>query len=84
MAEIYAKASRVLIWLGEEEANSSRALLRIHKAADELYAPKDLQGEEEDQGGPILTLLERVWFRRIWVRKTLDPSKTGGGSASIC
>jgi hypothetical protein len=67
MAEIYAKASRVLVWLGEEEADSSEAVQRIHKAADDLYAPKDLTQDAASEDEPVLALLERTWFRRIWV-----------------
>ncbi|KAK3949482.1 hypothetical protein QBC32DRAFT_266659 [Pseudoneurospora amorphoporcata] len=54
MAKIYAKASRVIVWLGEEAAGSDQALEEIRIAA-------------EDNKAGILALLQRPWFRRIWV-----------------
>ncbi|KAK3340820.1 heterokaryon incompatibility protein-domain-containing protein, partial [Neurospora tetraspora] len=60
MAKIYAKASRVIVWLGEEAAGSDQALEGIRIAAE-------LSTRRLDNKAGILTLLQRPWFRRIWV-----------------
>jgi hypothetical protein len=65
MAEIYSKASRVIIWLGEEEKDSNLALEQIHLAADDT-STKPLLNKLNKQA--IRTLLQRPWFNRIWVR----------------
>jgi hypothetical protein len=65
MAEIYSKASRVIIWLGEAEKDSDLALEKIHLAADDPSA-NFLDNELSKQA--IRTLLQRPWFKRIWVR----------------
>jgi hypothetical protein len=61
MAEIYAKASRVLVWLGEEEDNSDEAIEAIRLAGQKLVLL-------DDPEQAILRLLQRQWFQRIWVR----------------
>jgi len=66
MAEIYSKASRVIVWLGEAENDSDRALEEIRLAADEMSS-KPLVNKLAKQA--ILTLLQRSWFQRIWVRE---------------
>ncbi|KAK3955167.1 ankyrin repeat-containing domain protein [Pseudoneurospora amorphoporcata] len=60
MAKIYAKASRVIVWLGEEVAGSDQALEEIRIAAK-------LSTRRLDDNAGILTLLQRPWFQRIWV-----------------
>ncbi|KAK3946547.1 heterokaryon incompatibility protein-domain-containing protein, partial [Pseudoneurospora amorphoporcata] len=60
MAKIYAKASRVIVWLGEETAGSDQALEEIRIAAE-------LSTRRFDNKAGILTLLQRPWFWRIWV-----------------
>ncbi|KAK3338111.1 heterokaryon incompatibility protein-domain-containing protein [Neurospora tetraspora] len=78
MAEIYAKASRVIVWLGKEAAGSDQALEEIRIAAElstrqlvtELSTRQlvtDLSTRPLDNKAGILTLLERPWFQRIWV-----------------
>jgi hypothetical protein len=78
MATIYAKASRVLVWLGEEASDSSLALETIHRAADKRYRLGEEDDAEHEEGDAVgcrnaclLALTERPWFRRIWVRKLL-------------
>jgi len=66
MAKIYAKASRVIVWLGEATHNSGNAALEyIRSVSDVLAAEFD-----ETMRGSIVNLLERSWFRRVWVRYT--------------
>jgi hypothetical protein len=67
MAEIYARASRVIVWLGEAAGDSDQAFeFLIRKAAEEQHT--NLATEKKNSiEQSILTLLERPWFRRIWV-----------------
>ncbi|KAA8632196.1 hypothetical protein SMACR_12771 [Sordaria macrospora] len=73
MAKIYAKASRVIVWLGEEAAGSDQALEEIRIAAKRDQAPEEIRIAAElstrglDNKAGILTLLQRPWFQRIWV-----------------
>jgi hypothetical protein len=76
MARIYAKASRVIVWLGIATHNSDQALETILEAAERSYygsAFDETPNQSLDSRVPelnqqaVLTLLERPWFRRIWV-----------------
>ncbi|KAL3599811.1 hypothetical protein FPOAC2_04039 [Fusarium poae] len=62
MAKIYAKASRVIVWLGEAAASSDQALEEIRIAAVTNPAIHKTNHQQA-----ILKLLERQWFQRIWV-----------------
>jgi len=66
MAEIYSRASRVIIWLGEPAAGSDEALEAIRVAADKTPT-EPLANEPIKQS--ILALLQRPWFERVWVRE---------------
>ena len=68
MAKIYGKASRVIVWLGETADDSDGALEAIRTARKKFT---------NSPGGEripiaILRLLQRPWFRRIWVRQTFN------------
>lgn len=65
MAEIYCKANRVIVWLGESADDSDRVLKSIRMAADE-EVPRSSDDNVDRQA--ILAMLKRPWFRRIWVR----------------
>jgi hypothetical protein len=65
MAEIYAKAIHVIIWLGEAEDDSDRALEEMCLVADNVLI-KPLISERIKQ--TVIKLLHRPWFQRIWVR----------------
>ncbi len=65
MAKIYAKASRVMVWLGEAAADSDQALRDILNAAN---SPHTRSAVNEMNQQAVLALLERPWFQRIWVR----------------
>jgi hypothetical protein len=65
MAEIYAKANRVLVWLGEAEDDSDQALKAIRYAGQSSVKHS---AHTESQRQLILKLLRRPWFQRIWVR----------------
>ncbi|KAI8949089.1 heterokaryon incompatibility protein-domain-containing protein [Xylaria longipes] len=64
MAEIFSKASRVVVWLGEAENDGERALEEIRFAADEESTERLVDGSTKQA---ILALLQRPWFERIWV-----------------
>ena len=65
IAEIYAKASRVIVWLGDAQGNSKRALEAICLAGEKSTKLPNTEPFQQD----ILQLLQRQWFRRIWVRE---------------
>ncbi|EEU35470.1 uncharacterized protein NECHADRAFT_86213 [Fusarium vanettenii 77-13-4] len=60
MAKIYAKASGVIVWLGEATPDGGQALEDIRIAA----AQRTKLSINESA---IFRLLERPWFQRIWV-----------------
>lgn len=88
MAEIYAKASCVVVWLGSASTTSDQTLDNIREAALRNST------EGKDQKG-IFQLLQRPWFQRIWVSHQLQPGirkgihqvhpgPTRGCSSPIC
>ena len=68
MAEIFARASRVVIWLGDAEDNSDplEAIRVIGEKSMEPSTEEPSITELNQQRIP--QLLERPWFQRIWVR----------------
>jgi hypothetical protein len=80
MAEIYSRANRVTVWLGEAEGDSERALETICRAAAETTSGETISGKttsietssealfDEPTTKAIRLLLQRSWFKRIWVR----------------
>jgi hypothetical protein len=63
MAVVYAKASRVLVWLGESDDDSDYALDLIRAAGEKSILPSDTEAFQQS----IIPLLNRPWFHRIWV-----------------
>lgn len=68
MAKIYGQANRVIVWLGEAATNSNQALDTIRIAGSEMSL---CSAENEAIKKPVLALLQRQWFRRIWVREQI-------------
>ncbi|KAL8366272.1 hypothetical protein RB595_004849 [Gaeumannomyces hyphopodioides] len=76
IAKIYAKASRVIMWLvnppdngdqadnGNQADNGDQALEAIRTAAKKQRVDSQL---DERKQQAILSLLRRKWFQRIWV-----------------
>jgi hypothetical protein len=62
MAEIYGQADRVLVWLGEAADGSDRAFEEIRGVRSRKGPP------DSSVASAVLALLQRPWFRRIWVR----------------
>jgi hypothetical protein len=68
MAKIYAQANRVVVWLGEAADNSDRALEEIRVAGGKEFTNSS-NNEMIQQA--IIALLNRPWFRRIWVSEQM-------------
>jgi len=66
MAKVYALANCVIVWLGEEADDSDRALQAIRLARGRKLV--NSVADETTQEA-VLALLQRPWFRRIWVRE---------------
>lgn len=66
MVLIYTMASHVIVWLGEAETDGKRALEEIHRAAYLSKQPTEISQTVQDR---VLKLLQRLWFKRIWVCK---------------
>jgi len=64
MAMIYAKATRVIVWLGKATPGIDQALEDIRIASVAAKQTTTLAKNEN----AILKLLEAAWFRRVWVR----------------
>jgi hypothetical protein len=74
MARIYGQANCVVVWLGEAADDSDRALEEIRVVAGGKKSENSSNNGTTQQA--VLALLQRPWFRRIWVRdKTLDNSR---------
>jgi hypothetical protein len=63
MAKIYSQANSVLVWLGEAADNSDQALETIRVAGGKATNSFN----NEINLSAVLALLQRQWFRRIWV-----------------
>jgi hypothetical protein len=63
MAKIYGRAHRVIVWLGEAADNSEQVFEEIRARKRWTDA-----SDNETVRRAVVTLLERQWFRRIWVR----------------
>lgn len=82
MAQIYGAARDVIVWLGEAADNSDEALEALRAAGEVAQGSshgdishKDSSYEEPDNEEPvpqaISSLLQRPWFRRIWVSQQM-------------
>ncbi|KAB8229406.1 heterokaryon incompatibility protein-domain-containing protein [Aspergillus alliaceus] len=75
---IYGQASHVIVWLGETADHSDRALENIRvPAEDEPFTDKStiLWGKKTNHDA-ILMLLQRPWFRRIWVLQEVSAARS--------
>jgi hypothetical protein len=74
MAKIYGQADGVIVWLGEGADDSDLALEEIRVAGGRKS--KNLLDNERIKPA-VLALLQRSWFRRIWVwEQALDNIRT--------
>jgi hypothetical protein len=71
MSSIYAYAASVTIWLGGEANESSEVFDLLRLASNSTYRGRLWKVTEDgvfvDYTKRFLALLERPWFRRIWV-----------------
>ncbi|KAK1758055.1 heterokaryon incompatibility protein-domain-containing protein [Echria macrotheca] len=69
MVTIYFKAMRVLIWLGEEQDNSTgkQALRVIYRAADGTSSSDMPKGPTHRDHDSVWNLINCQWFKRVWV-----------------
>jgi hypothetical protein len=65
MATIYSQAYRVLVWLGAAADDSDLVFKEIRSIEDRISMSASEKEQFESAG---LALLQRPWFRRIWVR----------------
>ncbi|OGM40313.1 hypothetical protein ABOM_011087 [Aspergillus bombycis] len=70
MAKIYGQAKNVIVWLGEEENDSTLTLARLQVAAE----GESLLVEFNDAA--LIELLERPWFRRVWVLQEVGVARS--------
>lgn len=66
MERVYASASRVLVWLGNDEERQGLPDGRVNALESLRLAALGLQPSSEDSFA-LSTLLERPWFTRMWV-----------------
>jgi hypothetical protein len=76
MDEIYSKARRVCVWLGEADDDSEKAMRFINDVSDlskldDLVKDKALQ----TQWLGLLTLMTKAWFSRRWVVQEIALAK---------
>lgn len=91
MAEIYSKASLVVVWLGQEAAigpilrhnKASEALEKIRLAAEENSVPSIDFQEKEIIPESVVDLVRRSWFKRVWV-SLFDDTALRIGHSLIC
>jgi hypothetical protein len=67
MAKIYGYAKCTIVWLGEEADGSDLALETIRTAG--LEPEPILKGERYEDEQAVTSLLQRLWFQRIWVKQ---------------
>ncbi|KAF1942838.1 HET-domain-containing protein [Clathrospora elynae] len=69
MDEIYGKADRVCIWLGEANDSSRMALDFIKHEVSHLHSFDDLCNSKDasKKWVALLDLMQRLWFSRRWV-----------------
>ncbi|KIV78733.1 hypothetical protein PV11_06349 [Exophiala sideris] len=66
MSTFYSKASSVLVWLGEEDLTSKMALQFVSQIISSGFEWSDSWWLQPGFDA-LVALLERPWFRRVWV-----------------
>ena len=69
MSDIYGRATKVCVWLGERDLSSTMALDFIKNEVLQLQNFDDLCSDEKnsDKWSALLHLMQRPWFSRRWV-----------------
>jgi hypothetical protein len=68
---IYGKATRTLVWLGDESEQSDLAMARLAS----FERKEDLENISEAENEAIGRLLTRPWFSRVWVVQEFSLAK---------
>ncbi|KAI1148027.1 heterokaryon incompatibility protein-domain-containing protein [Nemania diffusa] len=79
MSPIFSQARRVIVWLGEETPDVKDALsVRPSRGHLTSTLPMDNAAVSLSNGDlwPLIRLLERPWFRRLWVLQEAALAKT--------
>lgn len=77
---IFQKASKVIVWLGNEGSSTSCALRKLRETETTFTRPgSDILGDKDKEHRSVRSnereaieegireLLQRPWFRRVWV-----------------
>ncbi|QRD91843.1 heterokaryon incompatibility protein-domain-containing protein [Aspergillus flavus] len=78
MPTIYCKASYVIVWLGKAADHSDRALDTIRLAAKNTSSgcESTTPWGKETNTTAVLMLLQRPWFRRVWVLQEISAAQS--------
>ncbi|KAB8248470.1 heterokaryon incompatibility protein-domain-containing protein [Aspergillus flavus] len=78
MPTIYSKASHVIVWLGKAADHSDRALDTIRLAAENTSSgcESTTPWGKETNTTAVLMLLQRPWFRRVWVLQEISAARS--------
>ncbi|KAH8746440.1 heterokaryon incompatibility protein-domain-containing protein, partial [Hyaloscypha sp. PMI_1271] len=75
MWQIYKAADCVIVWLGPEEWDSATAMENISKRETQRRLLARNCEMEMPRGTGVLNLIERRWFRRVWVLQEVAAAK---------
>ena len=74
MADIFAGAQRTLIWLGPASECSPGAMRLVREISSRFRKKEEhatdtqwLRNRYEDRGPGLFTLMQRIWWKRLWV-----------------
>ncbi len=72
MAIIYNRAESVAVWLGEEDADSVKAMRFIDKFKDlDVFDPLTHDPGTSTEWAALMNLMQRSWFTRRWIVQEL-------------
>lgn len=79
MNEIYGKATKVCVWLGESTEESQKAIQFIRTEVLSLWDFDTLCGklEHADHWLALINLMKRPWFSRRWVVQEISLAESG-------
>ncbi|TVY17281.1 Heterokaryon incompatibility protein 6, OR allele [Lachnellula arida] len=72
MGSIYAAATNTIIYLGESDENSDRAMEALSSDVSSPYTP---MYDETIKSCMVSSILSRTWFTRVWVLQELALSQ---------